>query len=161
MAGRPASYFVSFRWREFALSNKEVKRFFLFVSVALLAACSSTPPPPQARYLNDSYATLYLGEEGVVVTKQTQAARPQEEGYWRGGDVSGAPAIVIDLGSQKAYFYKSGQVVGVSPISSGREGYPNSDGNISDSPEKQGPSFEPLRRLCGLPRQRCCKERRD
>ncbi len=123
MAGRPASYFVSFRWREFALSNKEVKRFFLFVSVALLAACSSTPPPPQARYLNDSYATLYLGEEGVVVTKQTQAARPQEEGYWRGGDVSGAPAIVIDLGSQKAYFYKSGQVVGVSPISSGREGY--------------------------------------
>ena len=48
-------------------------------------------PPPQARYLNDGYATLYLGEDGVVVTKQTQAAQPQEEGYWRGDDV---PALL-------------------------------------------------------------------
>jgi lipoprotein-anchoring transpeptidase ErfK/SrfK len=101
-----------------------VKKFFLLVSLAVLAACSSTPPPPpQARYLNDSYATLYLGEDGVVVTKQTQAARPQEDGYWRGDEVAGAPSIVIDLGNQRAYFYKSGQVVGMSPISSGREGY--------------------------------------
>jgi L,D-transpeptidase catalytic domain len=101
-----------------------VKSFLLFVGLAVLAACSSSPPvPPQARYLNDSYATLYLGADGVVVTKQTQVARPQEEGYWRGDGVAGAPSIVIDLGGQRAYFYRSGEVVGMSPISSGREGY--------------------------------------
>ncbi len=57
------------------------------------------------------------------MTRQTQAARPQEEGYWQGEGVFGSPSIVIDLGNQKAYFYRSGQVVGMSPISSGREGY--------------------------------------
>jgi hypothetical protein len=31
------------------------------------------------------------------------AARPQEEGYWKGDGVSGAPSIVIDLASQKAF----------------------------------------------------------
>lgn len=96
-----------------------------------LAACSSTPSPPQARYLNDKYATLYLGADGVVVTKQTQAGRPQEEGYWRGDQVSGSPSIVIDLSGQKAYFYKAQQVVGMSPISSGREGYRTPTGRFS------------------------------
>jgi L,D-transpeptidase catalytic domain len=97
-----------------------------------LAACSTTPPPPpQARYLTDAYATLYLGTDGSVVTKQTPAAKPQEEGFWRGGDVSGAPSILIDLGRQKAFFYKSGQIVGMSPISSGREGYRTPTGRFS------------------------------
>jgi hypothetical protein len=131
MVTLPASDFVSFPSRQFPLVNREVKRFFLFVSLALLAACSTTPPiPPQARYLNDGYATLYLGADGVIVTGQTQAARPQEEGYWRGDGIPGAPSIVIDLGNQKAYFYKAGQVVGMSPISSGREGYRTPTGHF-------------------------------
>jgi len=108
-----------------------VKRFFLCASLALLAACTTTPqPPPQARYLNDKYATLYLGADGLVVTKETRAARPQEEGYWKGDGVSGAPSIVIDLASQKAFFYRAGHVVGVSPISSGREGYRTPTGSF-------------------------------
>jgi lipoprotein-anchoring transpeptidase ErfK/SrfK len=65
------------------------------------------------------------------VTKQTQAAKPQEEGFWRGSDASGSPSIVIDLGAQKAFFYKSGQIVGMSPISSGREGYRTPTGRFS------------------------------
>jgi lipoprotein-anchoring transpeptidase ErfK/SrfK len=98
----------------------------------VLAACSTTPaPPPQARYLTDAYATLYLGTDGSVVTKQTPAAKPQEEGFWRGGGASGSPSIVIDLGGQKAFFYKSGQIVGMSPISSGREGYRTPTGRFS------------------------------
>ena len=84
----------------------------------------STSVPPQARYLNDSYATLYLGADGVVVTKQTQAAQPQEEGYWRGDGVPGAPSIVIDLAGHRRHISTSlDEVVGMSPISSGREGY--------------------------------------
>ena len=92
------------------------------LAAVLIAACAAPPPPPQMRYLTDSYATLYLGDEGVIVTKQTRAAQPQEAGYWHGGDVAGKPSIVIDLARQKAFFYKAGEL-GMSPISSGREGY--------------------------------------
>ncbi len=126
-----ASDFVSFSRTSFLLESIVVKRIFLLLTMGL-AACSTTPPPPpQARYLTDAYATLYLGADGSVVTKQTPAAKPQEEGFWRGGDVSGAPSILIDLGRQKAFFYKSGQIVGMSPISSGREGYRTPTGRFS------------------------------
>ena len=41
------------------------------------------------------------------------------ESWWRGDGVQGAPSIVISLGRQKAYFYKGGQLVGMSVVSSG------------------------------------------
>ena len=110
-----------------------MKRACLLLTAAVLvAACSTTPPPsPRMRYLTDAYATLYLGADGSVVTRQTQAAKPQEGGFWRGSEVSGAPSIVIDLGAQKAFFYKAGKLVGMSPISSGREGYGTPTGRFS------------------------------
>ncbi len=40
-------------------------------------------------------------------------------GYWDGDGVEGSPKIVIDLSDQRAYFYKSDVLVGVTPISSG------------------------------------------
>jgi hypothetical protein len=43
--------------------------------------------------------------------------------YWDGDNVSGSPRIKISLGEQRAYFYKGDQLVGLSQISSGREGY--------------------------------------
>lgn len=43
--------------------------------------------------------------------------------YWDGDGVSGTSSITINLGEQKAFFYKDGRLVGVSMISSGREGY--------------------------------------
>ncbi len=36
--------------------------------------------------------------------------------------MTGSPRMLIRLGEQKIYFYKGGQLAGVSPISSGREG---------------------------------------
>ena len=39
--------------------------------------------------------------------------------YWDGDGVPGSPKIEIDLSEQKAYYYKGGQLVGVSRISSG------------------------------------------
>lgn len=44
---------------------------------------------------------------------------PQPKGYWDGDGVEGAPMIRIVRSEQKAYFYKGGTLVGVSPISSG------------------------------------------
>jgi hypothetical protein len=48
--------------------------------------------------------------------------------YWEGDGVQGPPEIVIDLGDQVARYYKGGQLVGVSQISSGREGYGTTTG---------------------------------
>jgi hypothetical protein len=42
--------------------------------------------------------------------------------YWDGDQASGSPSIKISLGEQRAYFYKSGVLVGVSQLSTGREG---------------------------------------
>ena len=41
--------------------------------------------------------------------------------YWEGDGVQGSPEIRINIRQQKAYFYKGGQLVGVSLISSGKE----------------------------------------
>jgi lipoprotein-anchoring transpeptidase ErfK/SrfK len=43
--------------------------------------------------------------------------------YWNGDGVSGAPSIMISLSDQRAYFYKGGNLVGVSAISSGKKGF--------------------------------------
>jgi len=103
-------------------------------ALVLLTACSTTTKPsrPTAQQLNsDSYATLYLGADNRVISRNTKAGRPQAEGYWKGDGVSGSASIVIDLSNQEARFYKGGQLVGASPISSGREGYRTPTGSYS------------------------------
>lgn len=49
--------------------------------------------------------------------------------YWDGDGVGGPPSVQIHLEQQKAYFYKGDQLVGVSQVSSGREGYDTPAGN--------------------------------
>ena len=104
-------------------------------ALAVLTGCA-TPKVKPSRHLTEqrlqaeSYATLYLGADGRVVTKRTQAGKVQSAGYWNGDGVTGAPSIRIDLGSQEAYFYKGGKLVGMSPISSGREGYNTPTGSF-------------------------------
>lgn len=42
--------------------------------------------------------------------------------WWAGDGVGGSPRIVIDLSQQRLRYFKGDKLVGVSPISSGREG---------------------------------------
>jgi hypothetical protein len=42
--------------------------------------------------------------------------------WWMGDSVEGKPRIVINLTAQRLHYFKGDQLVGVSPISSGREG---------------------------------------
>lgn len=59
-------------------------------------------------------------------------APPQESRYWWKGDgVKGKPRIVINLSEQRVFYYKGGELVGVSPISSGREGNGTVNGKYS------------------------------
>ncbi len=51
-------------------------------------------------------------------------AEPEPEvSYWRGEGVSGRPRIEISLGEQKLRYYRGDQLVGESPVSTGREGF--------------------------------------
>jgi L,D-transpeptidase catalytic domain len=49
--------------------------------------------------------------------------------FWDGDGVQGPPSVVVNLPEQRAYFYKGDQLVGVSQISAGREGYNTPSGN--------------------------------
>ena len=51
------------------------------------------------------------------------------QGWWRGKGVAGKPKIDIDLSEQVIHYFKGGQLVGVSPISSGREGHSTMTGS--------------------------------
>lgn len=51
--------------------------------------------------------------------------------YWNGDGVMGHPSIKIDLENQRAYFYKGHQIVGVSVVSTGREGYNTTSGEFN------------------------------
>lgn len=53
-----------------------------------------------------------------------------EISYWAGTGSRGKPRIVIDLDEQRAYFYKGDQIVGVSVVSTGREGYDTPSGEF-------------------------------
>lgn len=80
--------------------------------------------------LNDPANSGYMAGVGKPVQQQVSngpyhspPAIHDDISYWDGDGVSGSPMIRIHRGQQKAFFYKGGQLVGISKISSGTEGY--------------------------------------
>ena len=72
--------------------------------------------------------TQYLGTYGGA---STQKRAPFDNvSYWDGDDVSGSHSVLISLGEQRAYFYKGNDLVGVSLISTGREGLETPSGKF-------------------------------
>jgi len=95
-------------------TRRTLLTFFLVCAASLFqVGCQST----DLRYKGE---TVYLGG-----FNGNDGARGNFDNYshWDGDGVAGAPSIVIKLGHQRAYFYKAGQLVGVSTISTGREGF--------------------------------------
>jgi hypothetical protein len=95
-------------------------RAFLLLTAFVLAACGSRDP----RFRDD---TAYIG--GFHSNPQPKRANFDDVSYWDGDGVSGSPSIRISLSEQRAYFYKGDQLVGVSIISTGREGYDTPTGS--------------------------------
>lgn len=93
---------------------------------ALLASCGSVADP---------YAPSgggYMANVGVQPnTPQSSGTLPDNISYWEGDGVQGAPSIVVDLRNQRAEFYKGQQLVGVSAISSGKDGHLTPAGNYT------------------------------
>jgi lipoprotein-anchoring transpeptidase ErfK/SrfK len=72
----------------------------------------------------------YLG--GVYGNTPVSTSAPRDSvSYWDGDGMAGKPSVKIKLAEQRAYFYKGGQLVGISQLSTGREGMGTSTGSFS------------------------------
>jgi L,D-transpeptidase catalytic domain len=93
----------------------------LILAALLFAGCAERDP----RFSDE---TIYLGG----YRSKPEAKRPNFDNvsYWDGDGVSGSPRVRIGLSEQRAYFYKGGELVGVSIISTGREGYNTPTGSF-------------------------------
>jgi len=110
----------------------------------LMSACSGLEP---VSIEEAAYSTVFLTPDGRVIPdpraakiaekrrkkkarNDKPAATSAPTGTWNGDGVLGKPSITIDLAMQEARFYKGGNLVGTSPISSGREGYSTPSGSF-------------------------------
>jgi lipoprotein-anchoring transpeptidase ErfK/SrfK len=98
------------------MSHLFFHRFSLLLTVSsalFMTGCGGEDPRlAQSQYLGGVYGT------GPVST----SAPRDTVSYWDGDSVPGKPSVKIKLTEQKAYFYKGGQLVGISQLSTGREG---------------------------------------
>ena len=86
---------------------------------SFLAACGESE---KSRLANPD--TAYLAATGGTEPSSSQPGSDYDPiSYWDGDGVAGPPSIKIYLQEQRAYFYKAHQIVGVSIVSTGREGY--------------------------------------
>ena len=90
---------------------------------ALITGCSNDP-----RFTND---TVYLGGRRSGPPRLSEKRMNYDNvSYWDGDHASGPARIRLNLGEQKAFFYKGDQLVGVSIISTGREGFGTPSGTF-------------------------------
>jgi hypothetical protein len=123
---RPLDFLRSLRIKN-AVEKPMLRSFFsilptaFFLGLVLLATGCGEDPRFSAR-------TQYLG--GIYGGAQEGPPRDTVS-YWDGDSVSGSPSVKISLGEQRAYFYKGGVLVGVSQLSTGREGLNTPLGHFS------------------------------
>jgi L,D-transpeptidase catalytic domain len=91
--------------------------------MVLATSCSYQP------YRGESFGqtTFRYGQQQLQKAKQVtgrvSSLFRRDNSFWYADQMSGRPSIEIRLGEQMVYLYKSGQLAGGSPISSGKEGY--------------------------------------
>ncbi|MFZ4681565.1 MAG: L,D-transpeptidase family protein [Terrimicrobiaceae bacterium] len=105
--------------------GRHIFRFAAAITVLGLGACANYDTR-----LNSS-GVKYLGTGSTIVDPSTKESLALKKSYWDGDGTVGAPSIVINLSKQTASFYKGSKLVGVSAISSGREGFGTPAGNYT------------------------------
>lgn len=65
------------------------------------------------------------------------ARQTDSTSWWRGDGVPGPARVVISLSQQRAFFYKGGELVGESALSTGDESHPTPTGRYSISQKSQ------------------------
>src|SRR6476646_1086182 len=91
--------------------------FRTLIALSVLVLCSSC-----AEFEEASRAATEAARSGA-------AAFSPRTAYWNPHRASGRSKIVVNLGAQRAYFYKGKTVIGESTISTGRRGYETPPGS--------------------------------
>src|SRR3954468_17218230 len=100
------------------------KIFSVFVIVAAVFVTTGCEEDPRFATQNQ-----YLG--GTTAAPTYSGPPPDSISYWDGDNLGGKPSIKISVSEQKAYFYKNGLLVGISQLSTGREGLNTPTGKYS------------------------------
>lgn len=101
-------------------------RHFIAAALAALTLSSCVTLPGTG-----SGSPGYMAGLGVTSPSTTGFTNPAEaSSFWDGDSIVGTPSIYINLAAQRAYFYKSGQLVGVSPISTGNDEHATPPGSF-------------------------------
>ena len=96
---------------------------FPIALVIFLAGCAGNPEGfPTTDELNPFFPGGSRQQQGEAIEDTVS--------YWNGDGVLGQPSIKISVENQRAYFYKGNQIVGVSAVSTGREGYDTGPGKF-------------------------------
>ncbi len=91
----------------------------LLLMACAVAACGDDPRFAQGRteYMHG------MGGRGVNEGYNQHTSPEDAVSYWDGDAVPGAAHIEVRLSEQRAYYYKGDQLVGVSQVSTGKEGH--------------------------------------
>jgi lipoprotein-anchoring transpeptidase ErfK/SrfK len=81
-----------------------------------------TPMKSCSPLLAASFVWLLIGAGCSSTLPAAFNPATDTDSYWNGDSMTGSPSVRISLSRQLAYFYKGGQLAGVSRISSGLEG---------------------------------------
>ena len=102
-----------------------LRSFLAPVLAATLVSCG----PISRVYNQDGPRSRYLAEVGVTSTLPTAPVNPAEASkFWDGDSLIGPTAIHIVRSEQKAYFYRGGQLAGMTPVSTGSSKYTTKPG---------------------------------
>ena len=93
-----------------------------FIAI-FVTGCASDP-----RYIP---GTQYIGHTDPPMTAREKRMNFDNVSFWDGDHATGAPRVRINLEQQKAFFYKGDELVGVSLISTGREGHDTPHGRFA------------------------------
>ena len=105
-----------------------LRRFLTLVVAATATSLVSCGPIPLGNN-REGPRSRYLAGVGVTSTLPTGPVNPAESSkFWDGDSLIGPTAIHIVRSEQKAYFYKGGQLAGVTPVSTGNSKYTTNPG---------------------------------
>lgn len=93
--------------------------FRTLIALSVLVLCTSCAELEEA------------GRAATEAARSGAAALSPRTAYWNPRRASGRSKIVVNLGAQRAYFYKGKTVIGESTISTGRRGYETPPGKYS------------------------------
>ena len=103
------------------MNSKNYLRTAGLLVIACAAAACGDDDPRFAQNRTD-YITGTVNEH-VAQAYNQHTSSEDSVSYWDGDGVPGNPHIAVKLAEQRAYFYKGDQLVGVSQVSTGKEGH--------------------------------------